>query len=234
MTVLVLVGGVVLWSQTPVEYQARATLVVLPQGGAAEAASYYDTLSRGQIATTFAEILSLRADPAAAAGGDGSDAEVTVEVVPDTSLIELSATAGAPGAAEAAADAALGQAQPYFDQLGAPYAVSVVEPAAGTAERAGLVLEVFAAVVAAVALIAGLASYLAVRALQHSRRQSRPLAASRPAEPGPAARETAARETAARETAVWQPEQALTENDPAEPDHLVGRSADPVSQQSAR
>jgi hypothetical protein len=222
--VLVLVGGAVFWTLTPVQYQARATLVVLPVREAAEAASYYDTLSRGQIATTFAEILDLRADPEAAVDGGASEPELTVEVVPDTSLIQLSATASDPGDAEAAADAALGQAQPYFDQLGAPYAVSVVAPAEGTAERTGLVAGVFAAVVGAVALIAGVAAHLAFRALQQNRRQSRPPAAARPVEPAPL-----------REPAVVrQPERPVVGNGSAETEPVVGRAADPVTQQTVR
>jgi capsular polysaccharide biosynthesis protein len=164
---VVVEGGVIFWQQQPPQYNAMTTLVVLPAGQSAEAASYYDTLSRGQIATTFAEILALRATP------DDGETEVTVEVVPETSLIQVTATADTAASAESAADQALGRAEPYFNQLGSPYAVSVVQGAAGTAEHAGLTLGILSAVVAAVALIAAFSAYLAVRGLQHARAQAR-------------------------------------------------------------
>jgi capsular polysaccharide biosynthesis protein len=163
---VVVEGGVLFWQQQPPQYSAMTTLVVLPAGNSAEAASYYDTLSRGQISTTFAEILALRATP------EGK-AKVTVEVVPETSLIQVTGTADTARAAESAADQALSRAEPYFNQLDSPYAVSVVQDAAGTAEHAGLTLGILSGVVAAVALIAAFAAYLAVRGLQHARAQAR-------------------------------------------------------------
>jgi|SRR4051794_7160340 capsular polysaccharide biosynthesis protein len=165
--VVVLVGGGVFWMMQPEQYRATTTLVVLPDASAAEAASYYDTLSQGQITTTIAEILGLRTS------GGGPSTDVKVAVVPDTSLIKITATAHAPRTAEALASNALGQAQPYFDQLGAPYAISVVQDAAGTAQRLGLSTPVLGGVVLAVALIAAVATYFTVRALQQARFQGR-------------------------------------------------------------
>ncbi|WP_456599803.1 hypothetical protein [Blastococcus sp. SYSU DS0616] len=156
------------------EYRATTTLVVLPAPGADEAAAYYDTLSRGQVATTFAEILALRADPEAATEG-AVEAGVSVEVVPDTSLIQVAVTSEDAAAAETGADAVLGQVEPYFGQLGAPYEVSVVDEADGSAERIGFSPGVLAAVVGAVAVIAGLAAYLAIRSLQNARRRTVPM-----------------------------------------------------------
>ena len=167
---LVLVGGGVFWGLERPQYRATATLVVLPAADVPQAASYYDTLSQGQITKTFAQVLGLAATPAP--GSAGSGATVTVDVVTGTSLIQVTATAPAARQAESAADAALGQARPQFDQLGAPYRVSVVRAAGGTAQRAGLTLAVLAGVVVAVALIAAVASYFAVRALQQSRLQA--------------------------------------------------------------
>jgi hypothetical protein len=97
---------------------------------------------------------------------------VTVDVVPETSLIQVTATAPSAGDAERAADTALNRARPSFDQLGAPYQVSVVKAAAGTAQRSGLTFGVLAGVVVAVALIAAAAAFLGVRALQQARFQA--------------------------------------------------------------
>lgn len=167
VAVLVLVGGALFWQSQPQQSRAESTLVVLPDAGSAEAASYYDTLSTGQIATTFAEILAIRG------GATDTGAEIEVEVLPGTSLIQVTAIAGDDATAEAEADAALERARPYFDQLAAPYDVFVVSPAAGTSEPTGLALPVVAGVVVAVAVIAALAAYLAVSSLQQAREHAR-------------------------------------------------------------
>jgi hypothetical protein len=161
---LVLVGGGVFWQLWPAEQRATSTLVVLPDASGVEVASYYDTLSSGQIATTFAEIVGLRA-----ADGAPSGVTVDVDVVPETSLIKVTATAGDVATAEAEANAALERARPYFDQLSAPYDLSTVQSAEGTAEPTGLTPALLAGVVAGLAVIAGLAAYVAVRGLQQAR-----------------------------------------------------------------
>jgi len=173
VALLVLAGGLLFYADRPAEYEASSTLVVLPNDELAEAASYYDTLSQGQIVTTFAEILDLQATSAA----DGASVtSVTVDVVPDTSLIRITATAADTQSAETATDAVLAQSQGYFDQLTAPYQISVVQGAAGTAEQTGLAPGLLSGAVAAVALIAGLATYLAIRALLPARQLVRPTA----------------------------------------------------------
>jgi capsular polysaccharide biosynthesis protein len=174
VAVLVLVGGWLLYVDRPAEYEANSTLVVLPNGQLAETASYYDTLSQGQIVTTFAGILDLQATQLGTAG-DEQVREVTVDVVPDTSLIQITGTATDAASAEAATDAVLAQSRAYFDQLPFPYQVNVVQAAAGTAQPAGLAPALLAAVVAAVALIAGIATYLAIRAVLPVRQPLRPV-----------------------------------------------------------
>lgn len=174
MALLVLVGGWLLYVDRPAEYEASTTLVVLPNDQLAEAASYYDTLSQGQIVTTFAGILDLQATQVGAAG-DEQIREVTVEVVPDTSLIQITGTATDAASAEAATDAVLAQSRVYFDQLTFPYQVNVVQGAAGTAQPTGLAPGLLAGVVAAVALIAGIATYLAIRAVLPARQPLRPV-----------------------------------------------------------
>lgn len=174
VALLVLVGGWLLYVDRPAEYEASSTLVVLPSDQLAEAASYYDTLSQGQIVTTFAGILDLQATQVGAAG-DEQVRDVTVDVVPDTSLIQITGTATDAASAEAATDAVLEQSRAYFDQLPFPYQVNVVQGAAGTAQSAGLAPGLLVGVVAAVALIAGIATYLAIRAVLPARQPLRPV-----------------------------------------------------------
>jgi hypothetical protein len=164
VAVFVLAGGGLFWQLWPAEQRATSTLVVLPDSTGAEVASYYDTLSSGQIATTFAQIVGLRAGEGAPSG-----VSVDVDVVPKTSLIQVTATAPDAATAEAQADAALERTQPYFDELSAPYGLTIVQPAEGTAESTGLAPALLAGVVAGLALIAGLATYLAIRGLQQAR-----------------------------------------------------------------
>jgi capsular polysaccharide biosynthesis protein len=176
VALLVLVGGWLLYVDRPAEYEASSTLVVLPNDQLAEAASYYDTLSQGQIVTTFAGILDLQATRVATTGyGEDQVREVTVDVVPDTSLIRITGTATDAASAEAATDAVLEQSRAYFDQLTFPYQVNVVQGAVGTARPTGLAPGVLAGVVAAVALIAGIATHLAIRALLPARQPLRPV-----------------------------------------------------------
>lgn len=165
VALLVLGAGVGFWFLRPTEYQASTTLVVLPAQEDEEAAGFYDTLSRGQVVQTFAQILDLQgAQPSSFRGTDGID--VVVEVIPETSLIAVKATATDAGTAEEVADAVLTDARPYFRQLSTPYAVSLVRDADGTAERVGLPLVSYMAVVGAVAILSGLATYFALRALR--------------------------------------------------------------------
>jgi hypothetical protein len=180
VAVLVLVGGWVFWQERPTEYEATSTLVILPDSANVEAASYYDTLSQGQISTTIAQILDLRAAPVEG----GSDATYSVDVVPDTSLIQVSVTADDAAVAEAEADAALERVRPYFDQLTWPYDIFEVDAAEGTAEETGLEPGLLAGVVAAMALFAAGGAYLAVRAIQQARQASQPRSGQRPRDGG--------------------------------------------------
>ncbi len=168
VAVLVLAGGWLLYVDRPTEYEASSTLVVLPSADLLEAASYYDTLSQGQIVTTFAEILALQAGEVDVAG---ETATVTVTVVPETSLIEITGTAGDEATAQTATDAVLDRSTPLFAELPFPYQVTPIQSAAdGTPQEVGLSADQLKAVVAAVAVIAGIATYLAVQALLPSRR----------------------------------------------------------------
>jgi len=184
--VLVLVpGGVVLLSR-PSSYTAAASIVVLPDPSLPrdQAASYYDTLSQGQIVGTFAEVLR------ASVGSSGpSDAPpITVLVVPDTSVVRLVATGASASGAEAAADQALTASAAPLAQLSAPYRASVVSAAAGHAQREGRPLILLVGVLLIVALGAGLLARRAARELDRLRGRPAP----RPKEPAGAPHATGA------------------------------------------
>jgi hypothetical protein len=146
----------------PPVYRASTSLVVLPDREASTEPGYYDTLSRGQVVLTFAQILDLRARNAVPAG---SDVDVQVAAVPDTSLIDVRATAPTAAEAEDAADRALRASRPYFRELPSPYEIYVVRDAAGSAERSGGVSPALLVLIPVVALVAGLVTQQVLRAL---------------------------------------------------------------------
>ncbi|MDP9395275.1 MAG: hypothetical protein M3Q27_13955 [Actinomycetota bacterium] len=152
VALLVAAAGSAFALSRPAQYRASATLVVLPDRalGVEQAASYYDVLSRGQVVTTFAEILRVRG-----LRGGGSGSSVEVSTVPDTAVIQLSATATTRAGAERRADEAFDNVRGYFDEVVRPYRVLVVSDAAGSAEPVGSPASLGAAV-ALGALVAGI------------------------------------------------------------------------------
>jgi capsular polysaccharide biosynthesis protein len=164
VALVVLVGGGVFWLLNPTQYRATSTLLVFPDAAAGEFAGYYDTLSRGQVTLTFAQILELQVS------GASGDPVIDVQAVPDTSLITVTVTAQTAAEAEADADAVLEQSRRYFTQLSSPYEISVVRAAAGTAQRSGVPVVPLVLVLPIVALIAGFAAQQAIRVLATQRR----------------------------------------------------------------
>lgn len=159
---LTLQASVVFVAVDPRVYRASTSLVVLPDREASSEPGYYDTLSRGQVVLTFAQILDLRIGDAVPAK---SDVDVQVQAVPNTSLIDITATAPSAAQAVEAADGALLASRPYFAQLPSPYEIYVVRGAAGSAERSGGVSRALLLLIPVVALVAGLVTQQVLRAL---------------------------------------------------------------------
>ncbi len=165
MALVVAAAGFAFALSRPPQYRASATLVVLPDRALSvdDAASYYDVLSRGQVVTTFAEILRVRG-----LRGGGSGSSVEVSTVPDTAVIQLSATAATRAGAERQANQAFDDVSRYFSEVARPYRVLVVSDAAGSAEPVGSRVTLGAAV-ALGALVTG----IGVAAAAHSMRRLR-------------------------------------------------------------
>lgn len=164
-TCLVLLAGLLLVLVHRPVWSARASLLVLPEATSSEVdalAGLYDTLSRGQVPATFAELLrepgrttALLAD-LPASPQVRSAVEVEVEVVPDTSVLEVRARAPDRRTAELAADSIASAGDAYLQGLDSPYTTRSVGSAAGTAEQAGLRRATLAGLVVVLALIGGL------------------------------------------------------------------------------
>lgn len=162
------------------DWSAKATAVVLPAPGipSGTAASYYDTLSRGQIVETYAEILRLKKFQNASASGlnltasQAGKATVTVAVVPNTALLTITATATNGAVAEALADGVFIQASEYVRSLASPYVVNSVSTAKGSATETTSHTGGFLAVLVVVALVVGLGVQQAVSQLANARSKS--------------------------------------------------------------
>lgn len=156
--VLVLIGQGTTWS-------ASASVLVLPSKelDPETQAGYYETLSRGQVVSTFAEMLRLRRFETAAADKLGlSTAErrqvkVTIEVVPDTAVITIRARATDPGLTEQMVDHMLGAWDLEVWDLSTPYVPSILSWASGTARKSGTEPFQLGAALVVVALFTGLA-----------------------------------------------------------------------------
>ncbi len=165
LALVIMAAGIAFALVRPPAYTAEAMAVVLPAKGLDEAtsASQFETLSRGQIPATFAEVAgNLRFQTAAAdqlnlTAAQRQQVQVEATVVPNTSVILVRVTAPDAATAEKMADATTTLASQYLSGVLQPYRTETVQSAQGTATSTGLTppLLIFASVV--VGLVAGIA-----------------------------------------------------------------------------
>jgi capsular polysaccharide biosynthesis protein len=173
VVLVLLVGLPAAWARQPA-WQAHSSLLVLPVGSndPNELASLYDTLSRGQVAATYAELLrdsrpaleartGLRLSP-----GQAAAVTVDVEVVPDTSVLDITVTAAQPAVAVSVADRVADLGNRRIAALGSPYGSRTLSGAAGTAARQPLGRAASLALVGVLALLAGLVTQQVIRQLR--------------------------------------------------------------------
>jgi capsular polysaccharide biosynthesis protein len=173
MVLVLLVGLPAAWARQPA-WQAHASLLVLPTGSTDpnELASLYDTLSRGQVPATYAELLrdNRPAQEAAAAlrlsTAQLASLTVNVEVVPDTSVLDITATAAQPAVAAAVADRVADLGNRRIAALSSPYGSRTLSGAAGSAVRQPLGRTASLALVGVLAVLAGLVTQQVFRQLR--------------------------------------------------------------------
>lgn len=188
---LVVVTGLVFAVTQQGRYKAETSLIVLPAStlDAADQASFLETLSRGQVVATMAEVAqSGRFEREAEIAlklstSEAASSTVTVTVVPSTSVLLVNAEADNAEVAEQLADRTAALSATYLQSMIKPYAATQVRPARGTAYSAGtatwLILAGTLIAALAVALAVQQASY---QVLQTRRRPPRrvPVGARRP------------------------------------------------------
>jgi capsular polysaccharide biosynthesis protein len=173
MTVAVLVVGGWFAATQQTTWAATASVLVVPRSTGVTAdqlAGLYDALSRGQVPATYAELVRDRGllDQASKEEGfDPSAFSLTIEVVPETSVIDLAVSTERAADAERVADGIQSLAVTYLNTLSSPYDVTVVGSAEGTARRTGLPTIPLAAVVVCVGVLAGAVTALAVNDLSN-------------------------------------------------------------------
>lgn len=222
VALILLAGGLAYALTQRASYTAESVVVVLPAATLDDAASaaYYETLSRGQIVATFAEVagnLQFEQQAEQSVGLSPAQAEnVTTEVtvVPDTAVILIRTTAPDAATAEKVADAVTSLSAQYWAGLSKPYSTRVVGSSRGTAVASGTSQVILIGAAVAVALVAGLAVQQAIYHLGVAVRQGRASA-----EPDPAPRKAAPDE----------PVPAAPAPDPDESASAVPATSAPVS-----
>lgn len=151
----------------PNSWSATATVMVLPAFGVDEGAlpSFYETLSRGQIVATYAEMLRLQRFEKEALRNLGLSQSqqrgvaVRTRVVPSTAVINITVSAPRRAVAEETADRVLEHSRAYVDSLGLPFMLEVASGADGSGARTGPAKGPLTVAVLVVALVAGVATY---------------------------------------------------------------------------
>ena len=167
---------------------AESMLVVLPSADLDEAtsASYYETLSRGQIVATFAEVAGTQRfeqqaeDRLGLSAAERDTVSTEVSVVPDTAVILIRSTAGDAEVAQQVSRITTTLSVGYLAGLTQPFR-AVTVPSGSAAEPTGMSPLVLAAAGLMAGLVAGLAVQQAVYHLSAAVRGPR----AEPA-PGPA------------------------------------------------
>lgn len=163
---LVAAGAVYAFTQ-PRAWVAESMVVVLPSAELDEAtsASYYETLSRGQIVATFAEVAgSLRfseqaEDRLGLSAAQRAVVTTEVTVVPDTAVLLIRSTAADAEVARQVSAVTTDLSVRYLAGLSRPYRAVTVPSARGAAEPTGT----SPLLLLAAALVAGLVTGLAVQ-----------------------------------------------------------------------
>lgn len=194
LALLVLATGAAFAATQQTTFTAESVLVVLPRADLDEAttAAFYETMSRGQIVGTFAEVANNASfqnqamDNLGITGRQRTEVSTEVSVVPATSVILVRTTAGTAAVAERVADGSAGLTTTYLSGLSDAYRAQVVHQAAGSALSSGMSPTMLLVLAAVVAAALGL---VVQQALYHLASPRPPTAAGSPAVEQPASEE---------------------------------------------
>ena len=166
VSTLLLVGGGIFLISRPTAWSARESALVLPdsQVGFDRLASYYETLSRGQIVATFAEILRRQhfeisaADAAGISSSDRQHLHSTIQIVADTAVIEVVVVAPTGDVARRVATGIMEEARAYLSNIALPFGLIVLNQAEDITKGSTPAKVPLAAVIVLIAVSAGIAT----------------------------------------------------------------------------
>ncbi len=170
VALIIIAAGFALALTTPKVWTAESQLVVLPSAklDAADSAAFYETLSRGQLVGTFAEVSGNHrfqqqaADQLKLSTQQQKGLTSEVSVVPDTSVILFRVSATDSLVAERTADEMNTVSRIYLAGLSKPYQTQAVSTAEGAAYLSSTSPTTLAAAGVVVGLVAGLAVQQAI------------------------------------------------------------------------
>jgi hypothetical protein len=161
---LLLAAGVIVSRNTTTEWVARSSALVLPAKPVDpdQLPGYYETLSRGQIVSTLAELVRIGefqaevADRFALSDAQRDFVDVAVNVVANTAMLQVVATSEDPELAVVMVDGVIEASTAYIGDLALPYTLVPVSAGVSNLTEAGLTESMVLGVFVLVALIAGL------------------------------------------------------------------------------
>lgn len=167
---LLLAAGVAVAQRTTTQWIARSSALVLPSQPVSpeQLPGYYETLSRGQIVATLAELVRLGefqaevADRFELSESQREFVQLEVNVVADTAMLRVVATSEDPNLAIAMVDGVVEEATTYIGDLVLPYALVPVSSGASNLTESGLGTPIVIGIFGLVALVAGVAVQQAV------------------------------------------------------------------------
>jgi capsular polysaccharide biosynthesis protein len=158
----------------PLSWTSRASLLILPADAnlpADQLAAFYETLASGQIPQTYAEVVR-SSDVVSRAENDLSltpalrdQVTVDAEVVPNTSVLQISVTGPQPQLVQNVAYRVASEAGGETDVLGTPFTTTIIGSGASPAALAGLgATKLLGLVIAGTAVVAVAVQQLIQRA----------------------------------------------------------------------
>lgn len=162
---LLIGAGIAIAQQATTQWIARSSALVLPSKPVSpdQLPGYYETLSRGQIVTTLAELVRLGefqtevADQLGLSEAQREIVDLDVNVVADTAMLQVIATSEDPNLAIAMVDGVVEASTTYIGDLVLPYALVPVSKGSSNLTESGMSTAMVIGIFSLVALVAGLA-----------------------------------------------------------------------------
>ena len=162
---LLIGAGIAIAQQATTQWIARSSALVLPSKPVSpdQLPGYYETLSRGQIVTTLAELVRLGefqtevADQLSLSEAQRKIVDLDVNVVADTAMLQVIATSEDPNLAVAMVDGVVEASTTYIGDLVLPYALVPVSKGSSNLTESGMSTAMVIGIFSLVALVAGLA-----------------------------------------------------------------------------